>query len=221
MRRLSLALLAIAVFSPAPAATQTIDSPYRFIEKAQSVELFTGYIATERGARGLGPHSAPLVGLRYGGRIAGPVVAGAALTFLPSKRTVVDASREAGGLVPLGEVDAPLLMGEANLRFHVTGPRTWNGLAPYLGLSLGMITNLAGTSALEEEIPAERRVDFGPAFAVGGSVGTDWFLTERISLRGAGMTQLWRFTTPAGLAGRQETEWLNGYGGTLGVAFHF
>lgn len=219
MRRLSFALLLLAAPLPSPAAAQAIDSPYRFIEKAQSLELFAGYIATERGRRDLGPHSAPMVGLRYGGRLAGPVVAGAGLSFIPSKRTIYDS--DGADLVALGDVDAPLLMGEANLRFHVTGERTWHGLAPYIGASGGIIANLAGTSDLEEDLSTEERVDFGPAFAVGASLGTDWFLTERISVRAAGMTQLWRFTTPAGLAGREESEWLNGYGGTLGVAFHF
>lgn len=224
MRRFSFAAAVVAVIAaafPAPAAAQSIDSPYRFVERSQSLELYGGYFVTERGERDLGPHSAPLVGLRYGGRLAGPVVAGAGVSFIPSKRTVYEADGSADELVALGDVDAPLVMGEASLRFYLTGERTWNGLSPYLGASLGIIANLAGASDLEEELPAEERVDFGPTFAVGGSLGTDWFLTERISLRAAGMTQLWRFTTPAGLAGREETEWLNGYGGTLGVAFHF
>ena len=32
---------------------------------------------------------------------------------------------------------------------------------------------------------------------------------------------LWRFKTPAGLAGTEQSNWLLNGGGTLGVAFHF
>jgi hypothetical protein len=221
MLRLSLVALALCLAAPALAGAQTIDSPYRFIESGQSVELFGGYLATERGQLDLGPHSAPLVGVRYGGRLSGPVIAGGSVSFIPSQRTVYQVEQGTGDLDALGDVDAPLLLGEAGIRFQVTGERTWHRLAPYLGATIGVITNLAGTSSLEAELEAEERVDFGPAFAVGGSVGADWFLTERFSIRGAGVTQLWRFTAPAGLAGGEESEWLNAYGGTLGVAFHF
>ena len=115
----------------------------------------------------------------------------------------------------------PLLLGEVGLRFNITGPRSWNGLVPYLSASAGLIMDLAGRTGLEEEeeLPEEQQVDFGPAFAVGGSGGIDWFLTERLSIRGAGQAYLWRFAPPAAFS--RESEWLKNFGGTLGVALHF
>lgn len=221
MRRVSLLLL-IGLSLPAAGAAQTIPSPYRYIEESQNISLFGGYLHLDPGELNVGPQSAPIVGARYNIRFGGPLAGDVALSFLPSQRTIHAAPVGADStLIPLGEANAPLLMGEAGLRFQITGPRTWHGLAPYVSATGGLIMDLAGRDDLEEELPENQRVEFGPAFAVGLSAGTDWFLTERISLRAAGQGYLWRMTLPEGLVGREDSEWLRGLGGTLGVALHF
>ena len=90
-------------------------------------------------------------------------------------------------------------------------------------MSGGLITDIAGRSDLETDanLPETQLIDFGPSFAVGASGGTDWYLSERLSVRAAARAHMWRFTTPAGLAGTEQTEWLRNVGGTLGFAFHF
>lgn len=221
MLRSSLTLLALLVASPL--AAQTITSPYRYIDQAQNISVFGGYLATDKGEFEAGPHSAPIIGARYSGRISGPISLEGGVSYLPSSRTVLQLDAASTERVALGEVDAHLILAEAGARFQITGPRSWHGLAPHIGATVGVITDLAGTSDLEqtEEIPEDQRIDFGPAFAVGASLGTDWFLTERISVRAAGKGYLWRFSTPAGLAGAEATEWLRNFGGTIGIAVHF
>jgi hypothetical protein len=220
-------LLLFALFALArPAAAQVVPSPYRFIEKAQSLGVYGGYLATSRGTRDLGPHSGPLVGLQYRGRFAGPMSGEVDVSYLRSRRTVyVQSLTSLGTLVPIGVVDAPIVIGEAGLHFALTGPRTWHSLAPYLGATAGVVTDLAGTSQLEKDalVPSTQSVSFGPSFAVGGSAGTDWFLTDRLSIGAAGRGYIWRFSTPATLAGTAsaQTSWLRNFGGTIGVAVHF
>lgn len=226
MRRALLVALGCTVLSHATLFAQTIPSPYRYIEPTQSVSLYTGYVETDRGERDLAPHSAPIVGAVYSIRFAGPVAGELGVGFLPSNRTVYGRPGVADTvLTPFGEGSAPLLLAEAGLRFNLAGPRTWRGLAPFVGASGGLITDLAGrtTAEREAEIPIDQAVDFGPAFAVGVSAGTDWFLTERLSLRATGRGSFWRFSTPEGFTRgqREETEWLQSFGGTLGVALHF
>jgi hypothetical protein len=203
-------------------AAQVVPSPYRFLENSQTVTVYGGYVATERGDLDTGPHSGPLVGIQYLGRFAGPLSGTAGVSYIASQRTVFDVATT-GGLTALGETDAHLLQAEAGLEFTVTGARTWHSLAPFIGATVGLITDLAGGSQLEEdaELGETEVIDFGPSFAVGGSAGTDWYLTERVSIRAAARGHLWRFTTPAGLAGSERTEWLKNGGGTLGVAIHF
>ncbi|MBW3627837.1 MAG: hypothetical protein KY464_00950 [Gemmatimonadetes bacterium] len=221
MRRPSLFIFFLAALG-SPLAAQTIPSPYRFIERSQGVSLYTGYVVTERGSLDLGPHSAPTIGLEYAGRFAGPIAGTVGVSYMPTKRTVHEFSG-ASALTPLADVDAHLIQAEAGLEFTLTGPRTWHSLAPFIGATGGLIADLAGRSRVETEaeLPEDQLVKFGPSFAVGASAGIDWFLTERLSIRGLARGHLWRFTTPAGLAGREENEWLTNGGGTLGVAFHF
>lgn len=221
MRLVSLFVLLLGA-AASPLAAQVIPSPYRFLEHPHTLSLQGGYIATDRGDLELGPHSAPTVGLEYRGRFAGPLSGTVGVTYMPTERSVF-ARSATSELTPLGDVDAHMLRAEAGLEFTLTGARTWNSLAPFLGASAGLITDLAGRSALEKEaeIPETQLIDFGPSFAVGASAGIDWFLTERLSIRAVGRGHLWRFSTPEGLAGAERSEWLKSAGGTLGVAFHF
>lgn len=222
--RVTLALLAMA--GPARLGAQSVPSPYRYLETKQTIGIHLGAVSTDRGERNLGPESAPLIGARYHYRFAGPVALEVGASFAPSTRTVytrTSATADSVRLEALGEADALLFLVEGGLRFNVTGPRTWNGLAPYVAATGGLVSNLSGASALEEALEADRRFDFGPGFALGVAAGTDWFLTERLSVRLEARDYLWRLTAPAGfsISGREESEWTNNLGITLGAALHF
>jgi hypothetical protein len=221
MRRVSLLVLVLAAIAR-PLAAQVVPSPFRFLEKAQGLGVQAGYIFTDRGEFGTGPHSAPIVGLEYRGRFAGPLAGVVSVSYLPSERTVFGQG-PSSTIQPLGDTDAHLIQAQAGLDFTITGPRTWHSLAPFVGASFGLVTDISGRSDIETEasLPETQLIDLGPAFAVGGWAGTDWFISDRFSVRAAGRGHLWRAKTPAGLAGREESEWLPNGGGTLGVAFHF
>jgi hypothetical protein len=224
--RLALLLLIVLACRALPAAAQSVPSPYRFIEHTQSLGVYGGYLSTSRGKLDLGPHSGPLLGLQYLGRISGPMSGEVDVSYLHSRRTIyVQSTTAPGTLAALGEVDAPIVMAEAGVHFQFTGARTWKSLAPFLAATAGVATDLSGTPELEKDaaFPTSQSVSFGPSLAVGGQAGTDWFLTERLSVRAAGRAYLWRFTTPATLAGTtaDQKDWLRNLGGTLGVAVHF
>ena len=221
MRRVSLVVLVLFAIG-SPLAAQVVPSPYRFLERSQGIGLHAGYLFTDRGEFDTGPHSAPIVGLEYRGRFAGPLSGVAGVSYLPSQRTVYGPGTN-NAVQALGDTDAHVLQAMAGLEFTVTGARTWNSLAPFLGATAGLIADLAGRSSLEKDanLAETHLVELGPSFAVGGSAGTDWFINDRFSVRAALRGHLWRFETPAGLAGTEETEWLKNGGGTLGVAFHF
>ena len=219
-------VLALACFLPAAAslAAQTIPSPYRHIERKQSVTLQGGYLSTDGGNQDLAPRSGPLISALYGIRFAGPVSGEVGLGFMPSERTVyVRETATDETLTARGDRTSRLLAAEAGLRFQITGPRTWHGFAPFVSAAGALLAEVGGRSSVEEDIPDEQLVDFGPAFAVRGSAGTDWFLTERISLRAAAHAYLWRMGIPEGLSstGQEDSEWIPATGGTLGLTFHF
>jgi hypothetical protein len=217
---------AAAVFAATGIQAQTIPSPYQYIETSQSAGAWVGYLYTDPGEFDVGPQPAPMFGARYTIRFSGPLSGVGGVSAIPTTRTVyerVTVAADSIELEPIGEADMLLLLAEAGLRFTFTGARTWNGLAPYAGATLGVLGNVRGRPAIEEELESTQRVSFGPAFALGLNAGTEWFLTERFSLRAEASNHLWRVTTPEGLArlGRRDAQWTNNLGLSFGAALHF
>lgn len=225
----AVAVLAFAAAAPALQAQQ-ITSPFRYVEETQSVGAYVGYLWTDRGEAGLeiGPQSAPLAGIRYDIRFGGPATGEASLSFAPSRRDIYHrVQTDEGFLVVPTERSVPmtLLILDAGVRFHLTGPRTWNGLAPYLLLSGGLVSDLTRGEATEDELelPQEQRFRFGPGLAVAGAMGTHWFLTDRVSIRIEARNQIWRLATPRGISPQleAETRWTNNPVLSVGGALHF
>jgi len=228
-KALSIALLAFAATAPNLLAQQ-ITTPYRFIEETHSMGAFAGYLWTSRGGEGaeIGPHSAPLVGVRYNLRFGGPATGEASVSFAPTQRDIFRRVQTDEGFVVVPadrSVPVSLLIVDAGVRLDLTGPRTWNRLAPYALLTGGLATDLnRGTEAEDElEIPDDQRFRFGPGLAVGAALGTNWFLTDRVSVRLEARNQIWRLTTPRGIAPllEAETRWANNPVLSVGGALHF
>ncbi len=240
MRTLSVPLLACALLGTAAtgAVAQQVPSPYRYLEHKQEVGFFLGYVSTERGIQvdsvnvgevPFGPESAPLFGLRYAYRLAGPISVGASVGYLPSQRRVFFNRGVPGdtGAVVLGDTadtDANLLLTQGELLLHLTGDRTYRGFAPFLGVAAGIATELGGPAAVEEEIPEDERFDFGPSFALAGGAGVDYFFTERLSARVEVRDQLWRIEIPAGLRSDDDADdarYTQNFTLQAGLAYHF
>ena len=76
------------------------------------------------------------------------------------------------------------------VNFMLTGRKTWRGLAPYLGATLGMAF---GGSVPEDTLSGFR---FGTKFQLGPVLGVRIFPNRRIHLRIEGQDILWRLTYP-------------------------
>jgi hypothetical protein len=219
-------LASAALFVATASQAQTIPSPYNYVETSQSAGLWAGYLNIDQGNRGTGPEAAPFFGTRYTIRLTGPLSGVGGIAVIPTRRTVFErviVSADSIELDPIGEADMLIMMAEAGLRFTFTGNRTWNGLAPYAGGNLGIAGNVRGRPAFEDDLESAQRVSFGPAFALGLNTGTEWFLSERFSLRGEVSNHLWRLTVPEGLTlqQRREAQWTNNLGFSFGAAIHF
>jgi hypothetical protein len=224
IRRPLLALL-LLVSAPGLLPAQTVPSPFRHIETRHSGGLYAGQFAMDPGRLELGPRAAPIIGGRYDIRLTGPLSGEVGIGFSNTQRMLYTRTGPALTLpiIELGETDFVLMLGEAGLRFHLTGPRTWRGFAPYGVATVGVAADLTRNDPREEGIPVEQRFDFGPSFAAGGGLGTDFFLNERFSIRAEARDYFWRLTYPGGLTatGLQENQWRHNVAVTLGGAFHF
>lgn len=225
MSHLRSAALVIALVAPVAAKAQTIPSPIRYVEATQTVSPFIGYLLTDRGQVDAGPHSAPIFGVSWGVRFAGPLSGEVALAAAPTNRTVYQGIGVGDERVreERGETSQFLVLGDAMLKFSFTGPRTWNGLAPYAVGGVGVVTDLSDSPDIEQEFGENQVFEFGPAFAVVAGAGTDWLLSERLALRVDLRDRLWRLTTPSGLAspGMEESEWTHNVAVSLGAALYF
>lgn len=234
--RTALAAMAALALLARPAAAQEIRSPLRYIEETQGLSFFAGYLFTDPSISlsdttsvEFGPQSAPMFGARYQVRASGPLSVMLTAAFVPSERRLflaepVNDSTEIRVIDAQTTVSAPVGLVEGGLTFGLTGPRAWNGIAPYIGMNAGLAAELGGSEEGAEEVPAGERFDFGPAFALGLRAGTDVFLARRAALRLELNGRLWRQSAPAGFlrSGQAEVdEWNNASSIQVGGVFHF
>jgi hypothetical protein len=218
-------LLASTLASAASLHTQEIRSPYRFVDESHSLGVYGGFLVTDAGSPATGPQSAPIFGVRYNLRFTGPLSGEAAVSLVPTRRDVLFQDTVAAEYdpQPVGDATMNLLIAEAGIRFHFTGPRAWRGFAPYALATGGLAADLTGRGELDETVPEVQRFRFGPSFAVGIGLGTDLFLTDRLSLRLEARNHVFRLARPVGLrdVGQAEHQWTNNLGLTLGTSIHF
>jgi opacity protein-like surface antigen len=211
------------------AAAQRIDSPYRFLDHRQHLGVYAGAQSAAEGLLGLGPQASPTFGARWSIRLSGPLALGADLSFTPAQRTVRDTVFVAEDSVfrALGDVDMQILALMGDVRFNITGPRTWHGLQPFVGLGVGVARDMSGRTELEDELEPGIRFSFGTSFAGQFGAGVDWFPVERLSLRIDARNRIWRIRAPEtfGLteAGRTtgRATWENSALLSAGVSYHF
>lgn len=231
MNRRLLVLLSFCTLFPAAAHAQRIDSPYRFVESAQSVGPFVGYLSTGQNERELGPQSATVFGARYGIRISGPFRAEGTIGYVPTTRDIfaVDSlAADSTDRALIGEADVSLLFANAALRFDITGPRTWYRLQPFLLAGGGVAIDFASLTELEEEeLPVDDRFDFGTSFAGELGAGIEWFLSDRLSMRAELRDHFWKLMTPAGFGNAPhgddlpEDAWISNWSVSAGLSLHF
>jgi opacity protein-like surface antigen len=213
----------------APAAAQRIDSPYRFLDPSRHVGVYAGPLSASDGVLQLGPHAGTLMGARGAIRVSGPISLGMDISYTSTRRTVRDTVFVVADstFLGIGEADMRLLGVMADVRFSITGPRTWNSLQPFVSLGVGGVTDLAGRPALEEDIEPTARFSFGTSFAGHVGAGIDWFAVDRISLRVDARSMMWRLGVPEAFllteGGRNaaRSTWENNFLLAAGVSYHF
>ncbi len=159
------------VLAPALAAAQVghppAGSPYRELARGNSVTFFGGRFEGNGGSLGVGPNTAYTYGARFEFRSANPLSFGAALHRGTFERLIV----------------------EVGLQLNLTGSKTWNHLAPFVGASGGV--------AFGESTPADTSgYDFGRKFYFAPSAGVRIFFSDRLHLRGEARANFWKLSYP-------------------------
>jgi hypothetical protein len=122
------------------------------------------------------------------------------------ERLILD-SLVAGGQVT-GTVDQSTTFVEADLQLNLTGGKTWNRLAPFIGAGIGL--------AWAEDTPADRGVfELGTKFYFAPHAGLRLFVTDRFHLRGDARVMFWKLNYP------NSSEWDTSGWYQAGLGFGF
>lgn len=197
-RAVVLGLLGVLVV-PMMVAAQSIPSPYEYIERRQETGVWATWMSTATGRFGYGPQGGYGAGARYAVELSGPLSFEGVVGLVNGERDVVDPGRVEGDRV-IGQADAKVTTIDARLRFSFPGRRMWNRISPFFFAGGGIAIDASSSSDLDDVLLPEDVFEFGTSFYGTLGVGTRWFVTDRIALRGDATFSLWELDTPPGFA---------------------
>lgn len=222
--------LAVLLIAPSAtsAAAQQIESPYDFIDDGQQAGVFVGHVLTDPGTLDLGPESATGFGLRYGIRIAGPFSVEASGMVLPTSRVVQDTfvvgtDTIAGPAEGNRSADLTLGIATIDLRFDITGPRTWHRLMPFALLGIGGAFVPSEDDEQDLDLDPDLRFRMGTRLIGDLGAGVEWFPLEHLVVRLDARTLLWQIDAPNGMRTLDAPleEWVQNFLLSAGVSFRF
>jgi hypothetical protein len=168
------------------------DSPFREIRTSTTFEAFTGVIAGNGGSIPVGPRDGRLVGIRALLRARNTVSLGFSLWGAAAERTPIDPTSTVAERF-LTPVDQDLFGAELTLQFNLTGGKTWHGLAPFMGIGIGLVKGDMFSTVEDDPFGYE----FGSKFFFAPMLGTRVFLKEKAYLRLEARGFSWKVKYPA------------------------
>lgn len=126
----ALLFVAACAASPLSAQQESIDSPYRWIERGFRIGLWGAYHAGDRGKLDYGQGPAIAYGAKARFRVSAPLNIEMGLTYAGADRWVVDPRIETGPAV-VDTVSSGWLRLDLGVQVGLTGNRTWHGIQPY------------------------------------------------------------------------------------------
>jgi opacity protein-like surface antigen len=123
-------------------AAQTVGSlpdksPFLDLNDGQRFGVVAGWLATGHDAVGVGPKSAPIVGVRYDVPLGGPVYLTGLLFGTSTTRTVLDYTRSAATR-DIGTQGMELVNLNVSIAMSLTGARSWHHLQPLVNIGFGV-----------------------------------------------------------------------------------
>ena len=165
-------------------------SPFRDIRRGSGPMFRLGYLGGERGGVGVGHANGITYGLRYEAALGGPTFVSVGAMHARTDRFVVDPLKDSLTRKS-GPYPDDMLLIDAGLQFALTGPKTWHGLAPYLGAALGL--------AISNGAPAadSSGYRFGTKFTVAPGAGVRWYPSRRLTVAADLRAIFWKLRYPA------------------------
>lgn len=165
------------------------NSPFRDIRNRSSFVVTAWRVTGGGGSLNVGPRAGEGLGLRYEMRLSGPSDAFFEAVRTRLERQVIDPDAAVADRVS-GPVDQSVTFVDAGLSVLLGGDKTWNGIAPYLGASLGL--------AFGSDIASDSSgFTFNAKFVAGPHAGVRWYATSAFSFRLEGRLLFWQLKYPS------------------------
>src|SRR4029077_3417625 len=163
-------------------------SPYRDAPPSTGPVFFAGYFGGSRGNIPVGISDGNTWGVRYSFAFGSTSInLGAA--YGQTTRRIVDPFVALKNNTS-GPINCDIMLVDATLQMAITGPKTWHGLAPYIGASLGV--------AIGSELKADTSgYNFGTKFTFAPVLGTKYYIGRRVSLTTDFRAVFWRLGYPS------------------------
>lgn len=163
-------------------------SPYRDAPPATGPVFFAGYLGGTRGNVPVGISDGNTWGVRYNFAFGSTSISLGAAYGQTTRRIVnpfVGLKNNTSGLI-----NCDVVLVDATLQMALTGPKTWHGLAPYIGASLGV----ASGSDLKSDTSG---YSFGTKFTFAPVLGAKYYIGRRVSLTTDFRAVFWRLGYPS------------------------
>lgn len=192
LRRFAMSAAAISLMAVGAVSAQVGhppgDSPFRDIRKGHTLLALGGYFGGGGGDFKIGPHKGAVYGGRYDIRTGSTVQIGLGIAHGSVDRFIVDPFVRLVNRTT-GPVKQSLTLADITLQLNVTGGKSWNRLAPFAALGVGL--------ALAGDTPADTsQYDFGRKFYLVPSAGTRIFLSDRLHIRAEARAVFWKLNYP-------------------------
>jgi hypothetical protein len=185
---LALGALLLPVAAAAQVGHDPAHSPFQPIATRSGLTLVGGYLSGSGGKVGVGPSDGYLAGVRYDMRLTGPTDLTVGVTWNRLQRMVPHPSAAADAQLT-GPVRQSTVIAEGGISILLTGDKTWKGLAPYLGATLGLA--FGGT------VPADSSgFRFKTKFLSGPHLGLRFYAGRSVFVRVEGRLLFWQLKYP-------------------------
>ncbi|HEY6060666.1 MAG TPA: hypothetical protein VIV10_08775 [Gemmatimonadales bacterium] len=193
-------------------------SPYHDLRRGAMLRLVGGYFGGERGKIPVGASHGWTGGLRFEYQASNVIIFTTGIAYAQTDAFYVTARESPPDTV--GPVNNDLVLADAGLQISLTGGKTFHGLLPYIGGTVGL--------AFGSPIAADTSgYDFGTKITAGPEAGIRWYPGRRVSFELGGRIVYYRLQYPAifRLAllppNASLTEWTAHPWATFGVAWTF
>ena len=189
-------LSVVASYDTAAAAQVGQDparSPFRDIILHPGLGTYVGYLTADRGRVGAGFSNAVTIGARYEIPMGRALALQFGTTYLSGDRFIIDPRADsASPQRRTGPYPSNLLLVSTDLHLRLTGAKTWRGIAPFVGLGLGMLFDVHSPGDTTTGIGYK----FGTKLTLSAATGARLYPSRRLVITAEARAQLWRLKYP-------------------------